>query len=211
MMRKFVFVLVIITVAILGFYRLFVMDIYYPQNINVAPMADLKITTVLKTIYDISCDEVYFKNGFNYKFNYKIFSYRKDKLKECLTISTNEKNGFNEAHLYLYETPNNALKHYSSTKSWEEKMIQTDQKITQYNQYYVTYIEHARYAEGFYLPTEYNSYVVFLKQNLVVQFSQNSHYSKDVKNKEKLIRTVATLIQEQVKKQASQPAVSSSK
>lgn len=202
-MRKFIFVLVITTVAILGFYRLFVMDIYYPQNINVAPMADLKIPTVLKTIYGIPCDEIHVLNNFNYETK----SYRKDKLKDWITISTNE----NRAHLYLYDNPDNALKHYSSRKSWEEKMIQTDQKITQHDQYYVTFIEHARYAEGFYLPTVYISEVVFLKQNLVVEFIQSSHYSKDVENKEKLIRTVATLIQEQVEKHASQPVVSSSK
>lgn len=200
-MRKLIFVLVIITVAILGFYRLFVMDIYYPQNVNVAPMADLKIPTVLKTIYGIPCDEIHVLNGFNYETN----RYRKDKLKDWITISESGP-GFNFANIELYNTPDDALNSYLFEKA--RSKIQSEIKHTEYDRYFITYIEHARYAEGFYLPTVYISGVVFLKQNLVVEFIQSSHYSKDVKNKEKLIRMVATLIHEHVEKQASQPSIS---
>lgn len=192
MLRKTVIYLPVAALIVLGFYLLFTVDVYYKQNIDVQPLAELKLPSVLKTIYGMPCDEVNFLDGINYYTGGKTT----DEIKDWLSLRENKIS----VDFFLYYTCNAALESYMLRKTYLLK-IQSEVKAGEYDRYFVTYIERPRHPDSLFLPSrEHISRVVFLKQNLVIEFYQCND-SRDVTDKEKAIKIVASHLDEFIKKQ----------
>ena len=156
-------------------------------------MAELKMLKPLNTLEGMPYDQILVLNGFNYTTN----SYRNDAIKDWITI----KYGYGTTvHIYLFSNSSDALEDYFIGKNHNK--IQSEVVKTENDRYFITYIEQIRSADQLYLPTDnYTSGVYFLKENIIIEFLQTNS-SKDIKEKEKSISTIARYIRGQIRKQA---------
>ncbi|MFX4263355.1 hypothetical protein ACOBQJ_14295 [Pelotomaculum propionicicum] len=191
-MKNRILLIVIIITIIIGFYRFFIMHLYYKQDVDVGPMVDLIVKDPLSTLNGMPCDKIHVLNGYNYTTG----SYRDDAIKDWITI--NHGYGTN-VEIFLYSNNIDALKNYLIKKKYNK--IEYDLVNSDYDCYFITFIEQYRNADNYYLPSgNYSSRVVFLKSNLLIEFYQLNN-NIDVKQKEELIAIVSSYLKEQILKQ----------
>lgn len=154
----------------------------YEQIIRVTPLQQLKLGTVLSSVYGFPCDQVMVLGGKN-----MLNGVMREDIKDWLEIRKQDIT----VDIKLFESTSQALDYYELSKTTGPKVANSEESDP-LNRYYITTINRLSDRES--IPglkkNVYISKVVFLKQNVTFEFLQTSTNS-DTTQKEKMIEQVA--------------------
>lgn len=171
MSRTKIILIVFILLSIYGIYRFFFAQLIYKPVFDASPIFSLNVSKVIDSVYDLPYEYVEEKSQYSPRDIKSIRSGVKEKVKMKYHNTI--------IYLTLFYNNNQAIERFKSHISLTPIYEETG---SDYNMYYVTYIEQGRADQfGLYLPIKdyYYCYAGFLRQNLVITFNSQLSNKND--------------------------------
>lgn len=186
-MRKFRFGIIIVALIGVSIYFLFIREVLYRPSFNASPLYSLDISKQIDTVLDLPYTEVLVKNGVILDNG----AIRKDQIKEIAEFDENN------CEILVLRSSEAALDYFLGRES-----SITSGFIPRYqhagsngNQYFVTYLKQFRSAHTGLPSGRYTCKALFLKSNMVIEFSfyyqdpKTTTYNDDVGKIAELLST----------------------